>query len=287
MISVKKDYNNPPAGLNTKGCQNQIKKALIEKDNHNFSSYYYRDATYDVLKTQIYHSKCGYCETDTTAGAALQVDHYRPKKRIYDDSSHTGYYWLAYEWSNLILVCSACNSKKSNQFPLELTGKRVTQPPLDCQGLDKNACQANSAMMAAEKPLLLNPEIDKPELHLVFLPNGEIIEKTQRGKKTKEICDLNRDDLVIARKTIVDNFLAEIRDDLNEFKNKRIDKKTLRHSLKKIFIRIFKNLSPTQPYSRLAWFMFHKFEIFFVKPLDKKQQQLVKQAFQLFKEGKL
>jgi hypothetical protein len=27
--------------------------------------------------TDIYHRKCGYCETDTTAGAALQVDHYR------------------------------------------------------------------------------------------------------------------------------------------------------------------------------------------------------------------
>ncbi|MEN8218934.1 MAG: hypothetical protein ABFS56_21695 [Pseudomonadota bacterium] len=139
-----------------------------------------------------------------------------------------------------------------------MTGKRVTQPPLDFHGLDKNACQADSPIMAAEKPLLLNPEIDKPELHFIFLPNGEIIEKTQRGKKTQEICDLNRDDLVIARKTIVDNFLAEIRYDLNEFKNKRIDKKTLRHSLKKIFIRIFKSLSPTQPYSRLAWFMFHK-----------------------------
>jgi len=29
------------------------------------------------------------------------------------------------------------------------------------------------------------------------------------------------------------------------------------------------------------------FEIFFIKPLDKKQQQVVKTAFQLFKEGKL
>jgi uncharacterized protein (TIGR02646 family) len=287
MISVKKDYNNPPEGLNTKACQNQIKKALIEKDNHNFSSYYYRDATYEVLKNQIYHRKCGYCETDTTAGAALQVDHYRPKKHLQDDSSHSGYYWLAYEWSNLILVCSACNSKKSNQFPLELAGKRVTQPPLDCNGLDKNACQADSAIMAAEKPLLLNPEIDKPESHFIFLPNGEVIEKTQRGKKTKEICDLNRDDLVIARKAIVDNFLAEIRYDLNEFKNKRIDKNTLQHSLKKIFSKIFQSSYRTKPYSRLAWFMFHKFEIFFVKPLEKKQQQIVKQAFQLFKEGKL
>ncbi len=73
MISVKKDYNNPPAGLSTMGCQNKIKKALIEKDKHTFSSYYYRGATYEVLKNQIYYSKCGYCETDTTAGAALQI----------------------------------------------------------------------------------------------------------------------------------------------------------------------------------------------------------------------
>ncbi len=288
MIQVKKDYDNPPAALNSKGCQNQLKKALIEKDQHIFSSHCYRDATYEALKSDIYHRKCGYCESDTTAGAALQVDHYRPKKRIQEDQTHTGYYWLGYEWSNLILVCSTCNSKKSNQFPLESSGKRVRQAPLDNHGeLDRNASRADSSALLGEKPLLLNPEIDNPELHLVFLPNGEIRSRTEQGQKTKEICDLNRADLVIARKTIVDNFLAEIREDLNDFKNQRIDKKTLQHSLKKIMTRIFKSLSPTQPYSRLGWFMFHKFEVFFVKPLESKQQQVLKKAFQLFKEGKL
>jgi uncharacterized protein YPO0396 len=76
--------------------------------------------------------------------------------------------------------------------------------------------------------------------------------------------------------------LAEIRADLNDFKNHHIDEKTLRRSLKRIFTRIFKSLSATHPYSRLGWFMFHKFDIFFVNSLESKQQKVVKKAFQLF-----
>jgi len=46
---------------------------------------------------------------------------------------------------------------------------------------------------------------------------------------------LNRENLIIARKTIVDNFLAEIREDLNDFKNQRIDKKTLQQHVEVCF----------------------------------------------------
>jgi len=88
------------------------------------------------------------------------------------------------------LKSKACEKKKqqvlSNAFPIEATGIRAAKPPLDNQGkLDKALCRADSATLLAEKPLLLNPEIDEPKLHFIFLPNGEIKALSEKGKKTE------------------------------------------------------------------------------------------------------
>jgi hypothetical protein len=39
--------------------------------------------------------------------------------------------------------------------------------------------------------------------------------------------------------------------------------------------------------TKLRWFMFYKFELFFISSLGIKQQEIVKRAFTLFKQGKL
>jgi hypothetical protein len=49
---------------------------------------------------RFYKNKYAYCETNTLAGATLQVEHYRPKAKLIEDTDHLGYYWLAYEWTN-------------------------------------------------------------------------------------------------------------------------------------------------------------------------------------------
>jgi hypothetical protein len=186
----------------------------------------------------------------------LRVDHYRPKNKIKEDNRHAGYYWLGYEWSNLLPACEKCNRAKSNAFPVDATGIRATKPPLDNQGkLDKSLCRADSATLLAEKPLLLNPEIDDPKLHLVFLPNGEIKALSEKGKKTEEICKLNRLDLVLERKTKVDEFISKIKLLVDDFIQGKINENLLRYSLKQLFFDIHKAKSPEQPYSQLAWFM--------------------------------
>jgi uncharacterized protein (TIGR02646 family) len=288
MRSVKKDFDNPSDILCSEGCQNKIKQALQEKEQHSFSQYYYGhpDKVRRDLE-KLYFEKCAYCETKVTGGV-LRVDHYRPKDKIKEDNKHTGYYWLAYEWSNLVPACEKCNRAKSNAFPLEMTGIRVTKPPLDNHGeLDIDSCRADSPSLLAEKPLLLNPEVDEPELHFVFLPNGKIKALTERGKQTEKICNLNRFDLVLARKIIIDNFLNEIRQLADDFIEGVINKETLHYSLKRLFFNLLKLQSPEQTYSRLGWFMFKKFECFFIKSLGTKQQKTVKKALQLFKDGKL
>jgi len=281
MKSVKKDFDNPPEQLRSENCQQKIKEVLRQKNGQTISSNYYGHLTVRRHLERLYHGKCAYCETQV-AGSVLRVDHYRPKDKIKEDSTHTGYYWLGYEWSNLLPACEKCNRAKSNSFPIDVTGIRVIKPPLS-----RLSWRANSHTLLLEKPLLLNPEIDEPESHFIFLPNGEIKSLTEKGEKTRKICDLNRSDLVIARKTIVDNFRNKMRRIADDFIQGIINKNTLHYSLKLLFSDILRAQSLEKTYSQLGWFMFKKFELFFLKTLGTKQEKVIENAFQLFKNGKL
>jgi uncharacterized protein (TIGR02646 family) len=53
------------------------------------------------------HSKCAYCEAKVTHIDFGDLEHMRPKKRF---PRH------AYDWSNLVLVCSKCNNAKSQKY---------------------------------------------------------------------------------------------------------------------------------------------------------------------------
>lgn len=157
-----------------------------------------------------FHKKCAYCEGNYSAGSYLDVEHYRPKKKVTVDSKpgntgkikdaegnekdHPGYYWLAYDWRNLLLSCEKCNrgSGKMNQFPIK--GKRAYCPedPLE-----------------EEEPLLLNPyEEGKLEDHF-SIPgfDGFIKGETDEGKETIKICDLNREALRERRQEALENTL--------------------------------------------------------------------------------
>jgi len=47
---------------------------------------------------------------------------YRPKGAVQQapgqKKEYPGYYWLAYDWNNLLFICTACNTKKRELFPL-------------------------------------------------------------------------------------------------------------------------------------------------------------------------
>jgi hypothetical protein len=69
------------------------------------------------------HDKCGFCESKVTHVAFGDVEHFRPKaafRAIQGDAlTRPGYYWLAYEWTNLLFACEPCNRRhKGNLFPL-------------------------------------------------------------------------------------------------------------------------------------------------------------------------
>lgn len=164
--------------------------------------------------------QCAYCErcldVDRYRG---DVEHYRPKAAATDRNFYTkrngervrrsknpckpGYYWLAYEWTNLLVACSECNKRKANFFPVVSTTPRRAVP----RGCEKN-----------EKPLLLNPYDDKhPENHLKFGKFGDVSAKgsgidKDRGHETIEICDLDRDELRKERIRIATRALDDARE---------------------------------------------------------------------------
>ncbi len=201
MIHVDKDYDRAPGGPTSKTALEKRKTLLKEGSRHRFSDHVYgHDSVRGELR-KVYRNKCAYCEGRTSHGSAPRVDHYRPKKKVKNEDGHPGYYWLAYEWSNLVHSCEKCNGIKSNHFPVQ--GKRVSEP-----GVDPDRWLADSETLLKEEPLLLNPELDRPEDHLVFLPNGSVMEKngSPGGRRTIEVCGLEREDLRIERKRLVDEF---------------------------------------------------------------------------------
>lgn len=153
-----------------------------------------------------YLFKCAYCETFYKS----DIEHYRPKKAV-TNTHHDGYYWLCYEWTNLLPSCPKCNREggKQNKFPV--IGTRVLGPSCDAKGnILTTANIASQPPLLTEHPFLLHPEIDNPDEYLGFIidPENEGIkiiglDDDERGEKTIEICNLNRPDLKIARQNVV------------------------------------------------------------------------------------
>jgi uncharacterized protein (TIGR02646 family) len=100
---------------------------------------------------ELFHDKCAYCESHLQTVAFGVVEAFRPKSI---------YWWLAYEWENMLLSCEVCNVAKANRFPI--MGK-VAKPGV--RGRD----------LLAEQPLLLDPCLDLPEEHLAFKERGEVV----------------------------------------------------------------------------------------------------------------
>ncbi|REH54733.1 uncharacterized protein (TIGR02646 family) [Tenacibaculum gallaicum] len=206
----------PNSHKTAKLSSDETKEALLDiakniaKDNISDSIYREPYGDPDENRSKVedqlaisYHNKCAYCERLAKA----DIEHYRPKKKVSEDETHNGYYWLCYEWTNLLPSCVKCNRDggKHNKFPI--IGNRVIVPSFLANGeLNLSHQLAQNNPLLAEAPYLLNPEIDNPELFFDFfndpLGNGiriRGIDNQDRGKNTIKICKLNRQELRLER----------------------------------------------------------------------------------------
>jgi hypothetical protein len=194
----------------------------------------------------ITYNKCAYCEkiltTDEKETIYYDAEHYRPKAKVSMKGSskdvqttdefgnkitHPGYFWIAYDYNNLLPSCKICNSGtgKQNQHPVKktytiirnvkdidktkLAGRCIESPRrkdyyfLSVEELNKD-----------EEPLLLNPFIDEVSESLRFDDGGIILPKDNigKGENTIAILHLDREDLMNGRnaaQAFLQNFIDD------------------------------------------------------------------------------
>jgi hypothetical protein len=118
---------------------------MNQRDQHKFERTLYGAKAVKDRLIEIFQNKCAFCECDTSAGAAYDVEHFRPKFL---------YYWLCYEWTNLLLSCRTCNEiYKRTHFPLENEMDRLQNHPITFKAtFDKSACHILSDTLKIEQP---------------------------------------------------------------------------------------------------------------------------------------
>ncbi len=204
MIHItNKTERNKPQSLKKTSCFDSLKTVIdISNPQHkNYISDYYYGAKSDVpskLKN-LYHDKCAYCENKDEFD--IEVEHFRPKNEVKNEI-HAGYYWLCYEWTNLLPSCHVCNKAnfKGTKFPIE--NDRKLHPIFDLnREIDFESNKLNSDYLKSEKPLLLNPEQDgfNPFNYFVISEKGLFIEKQpnntyefRQAKTTIDILGFNK-----------------------------------------------------------------------------------------------
>jgi uncharacterized protein (TIGR02646 family) len=129
---------------------------------------------------------CAYC----LAERPLDVEHFRPK---------AGYWWLAYDVTNYVLACTACNrDRKGTQFPLRTGATRITYD--------------NRGTIAAEARVLLDPVDDDVESYFALeddptcpiLPAPEL--DAAGRHRVREVIDffgLNLDATVRSKRSVI------------------------------------------------------------------------------------
>jgi hypothetical protein len=153
---------------------------------------------------EAFAKKCAYCESDLQSQHG-DVEHYRPKQGVTDlgdapvslqiggqSRAHPGYFWIAYDPSNLLPSCAKCNQQPTRRPDGTLAGKGNRFPVAGTYGYDP--ADPRKTDLSLEQPLLLHPVLDEPNDHLLFLQEtGALGWKTLRGEKTIEVFDLNKE----------------------------------------------------------------------------------------------
>ena len=144
--------------------------------------------------------RCMYCQDS----GGVDVEHYRPK---------AWYPELVFGWANFLLICTRCNRKKSNRFPLFHPKPDVVRELLHRKGTPRQQPPQADAV-------LLNPRLDDPQAYLAldllgtfrFVPSatpGSV--PHLRAAHTLDKLDLNDDALQRVRRNAYENFLSHLR----------------------------------------------------------------------------
>jgi 5-methylcytosine-specific restriction endonuclease McrA len=260
MRHINKDMDNPiaRAQLESANYCNDVQQCVANNKGDFKSKKYGHDIVRDELK-DIYHDKCCYCEVKIRPVATPNVEHFRPQRKI-TGVNNNGYYWLGYEWSNLLLACPACNGAKGTKFPLSRNNHVVNHPEDKFGNIDYTLFSIKANYHNQERPLLINPEIMFPERMMYFdyfcrlLPISENI----FAVTTIREIELNRNDLVADRQEKVDKIILRIEQQIEAKYNGYTDAQ-FQEQLGFIFKDIVARSNPIEEYSLLGQNMIERF----------------------------
>jgi uncharacterized protein (TIGR02646 family) len=189
MIQLKKKHTVPvPAILIDQGNAKRLALcAAFEAGNTDFEfdeRIYGHPNVKSSLRT-IQDGKCCFCEAKIDHISYGDVEHYRPKAGwVQGDEklNRPGYFWLAYDWSNLFLSCQICNQRhKKNYFPLSDNRRRALSYKQEIEN---------------ESPFFIKPDVEDPEKFIEF--KDEIpfpVFDNPRGSQTIKKLGLDRETL--------------------------------------------------------------------------------------------
>ena len=181
-------------------------------------------------------------------GGDMDVEYYRPKAGISEVSEHCGYYWLAYDWNNLLGSCPFCNrlrseramwpsksrggtSGKGSAFPLMHEQFRAWSPDDD---------------VSLEYPLIINPAIDDPVDHIAYDPLGHAIGLTKKGETSIRILGLNARRLYTQRADVIEDVSSLLREKVEIQRDSSATNQSQR--IARIDCLIRRRLQPSKPY---------------------------------------
>ena len=185
-----------PAVLVTEGVARlQAHEAEVDTDPGSFASgsmtltfdpavYAHTSVKQHLIAMQ--HAKCAFCEAKPLHVSDGDVEHFRPKGGVRqvdsDPMLRPGYYWLAYDWGNLMFACERCNRRhKKNLFPLTDPARRAKSPRHN---------------IAHEAPIFIDPSAENPEQYIHFREHVPVaIGGNVRGEQTIDALGLRRPDL--------------------------------------------------------------------------------------------
>lgn len=293
-----KDFANPPAILQDALRLAVQSDAETRFDGKLFKSSHYRPRevifllkAYSLGKLTFdpntEFAKCFYCESTSEVVASLQVEHYRPKAATHDNNRRSipgtfGYYWLGVEWTNLILSCPKCNGSgaKGNVFTTKNRNEFIgTSLNVAKTGFDRAKSRADLSPLKDEQPDLLHPEIDNSYKYLKFNSLGDISHKLSRGKRTIEICKLDRRPLTIARYQVIKQFQDSFLEIVEYERNGMINQSQLVSFFIPKCAQLRNNYKREKPYTLLSRYMIEEFEDFFVSIIPNPYKSYLRTAF--------
>lgn len=278
MIHVTKDYDDIPKVLRSKAVKKWVEEIMSGKVPEHVPDTPTIFSNIRQILAELYHGKCAYCESIIRPGGDTFISHYRPR---------AVYYWLYYEWSNLLPACQKCDNARGQKFPLENNNDQVTVPQED-----RHQWRADSGTFLAEKPLLLNPELDEPEDHLAFYPDGRIYGLTERGKKTIDMFQLNRNVLLLKRKKWIDKFrfsLKSVLEKMITLETGKDEASILELAFQHLFEELLERKKAESEFALLGRCMVRDFDKFFIEPwgAESKSRKLLLKAKNHFLSGEL